>query len=296
MMKLRTIGYFFKESLVSLKRNGWMSLASVLTLAVSLFVCGVFWILVLNVNNLATTIESNVEIKAFLQQDTPLDQVEQIKKEISALPGIKEVVFVNRDQALESLKKQFGEEHDLLAALGGENPLPDSFTIKTEVPENVVPAAQSIKSINNIEKVRYGQGVVEKLFAVINWVRLLGLGIMLLLALAAVVLIAITIRLTVYARKKEIIIMKYVGATDWFIRWPFLLEGIFLGFIGSLTAVGLLSWLYSSLLANVGMNLAFIRLAQEPNLLWTLNYSLIGAGTVLGGIGSVVSMRKFLKV
>lgn len=117
-----------------------------------------------------------------------------------------------------------------------------------------------------------------------------------LLALAAVMLIAITIRLTVYSRKEEVIIMKYVGATDWFIRWPFFLEGIFLGLIGSLVAVLALFYSYLSLLENVNVSLAFIRLISEPELLWKISGGMILAGTFLGAVGSVISLRKFLKV
>ncbi|ATW25919.1 cell division protein FtsX [Candidatus Formimonas warabiya] len=295
-MKIRTMGYFFKESLISLRRNGWMSFASILTVAISLFVCGIFWLLVLNVNNVADSIESSVEIKAFLHDNTRLDQIEIIEKQIRALPGVSEVDFVSRDEALESLRKQFGEKNDLLDALEGENPLPDSFTVKTKTAEDVIPVAQSMEQTNLFEKVRYGQGVVEKLFALINWIRLLGVGIMTLLGIAAVVLIAITIRLTVYARRKEITIMKYVGATDWFIRWPFLLEGVFLGLIGSFVAVMILFWSYSSLVKNVSVSLSFIQLIREPGLLWNINAGLMLTGTALGALGSMISLHKFLKV
>lgn len=295
MMKIRTIGYFFKESLVSLKRNGWMSFASVLTVAISLFVCGVFFLLVLNVNNVADNIESSVEIRAYLQEDTSEEDIDAVKKQIEALPGVKSVDFISRDEALNSLKSQFGDKGDLLDALG-DNPLPNSFTVKTKTADDAVPVAQSMENTNYFEKVRYGQGMVEKLLALISWVRLLGVGIMALLGVAAVVLVAITIRLTVYARKKEITIMKYVGATDWFIRWPFFLEGLFLGLIGSLVAVLLLFWSYSSLLENVSVSLAFIQLVSEPDLLWKISMGMIVAGTSLGALGSVISLRKFLKV
>ncbi|MEL7568323.1 MAG: permease-like cell division protein FtsX [Dehalobacterium sp.] len=294
-MKIRTIGYFFKESLVSLKRNGWMSFASVLTVAISLFVCGVFFLLVLNVNNVADNIESSVEIRAYLKEDISQEDINALEKQVESLPGVKSVDFISRDEALNSLKSQFGEKGELLEALG-DNPLPDSFTVKTNSADDVVPVAQSMENTNSFQKVRYGQGVVEKLIALISWVRLLGVGMMTLLGIAAVVLVAITIRLTVYARKKEITIMKYVGATDWFIRWPFFLEGVFLGLIGSLAAVLVLLWFYTSLLANVSVSLAFIRLVSAPGLLWQISLGMIIAGTSLGALGSVVSLRRFLKV
>ena len=295
-MKIRTVGYFFKESLKSLFRNGWMSVASVATVAVSLFICGVFWLLVLNVNNIATSLESEVEIRAFIREEVPQSQSLALQKEIAAYPGTKEVTFVSKEEALLSLKKQFGNEQSLLAALDGKNPLPDSLVIKTKAASDVIPIAQRLEKNPLLEKVRYGKGIVEKLFALINWVRLLGLGMMILLAVGAVVLIAITIRLTVYSRRREITIMKYVGATDWFIRWPFLLEGMFLGLLGSLCAAGVLFWAYAVLLDNISTSLGFIKLVQQPEALWQIALGLMVLGTFLGATGSVISLRRFLRV
>lgn len=295
MMKIRTISYLFKESLCSLIRNGWMSVASILTVAISLFVFGVFFLLVLNVNNVADNIESTIEIKAYFQDDISQEEINATQKQIEALPGVSSIQFIGRDDALNSFKNQFGEKSDLLEGLW-KNPLPDSVTVKTKTADDVVPVAQSIENMGNFQKVRYGQGVVEKLFDLINWVRLLGVGMMILLGVAAVVLVAITIRLTVFARKREITIMKYVGATDWFIRWPFFMEGVFLGLIGSLVSVLALVLSYSSLLENVSISLAFIRLVSEPDLIWKISIGMIIAGTSLGALGSVISLRKFLKV
>ncbi|MCR6545376.1 permease-like cell division protein FtsX [Dehalobacterium formicoaceticum] len=294
-MKLRTIGYFFKEAVLSLKRNGWMSVASIATVAISLFVCGVFLLLVLNVNSMAYRIESSIEISTFFQDDATDEEIREIQEQIQSYPGIAEVKLITSEQHLASLKNQFGDRKELLDSLG-YNPLPDSLVINTKTADDVVPVAQSLENTGYFQKVRYGQGFVEKLFSLINWVRLLGGGVIILLGLAAVVLVAITIRLTVYARKKEITIMKYVGATDWFIRWPFFLEGIFLGLIGSLVAVLLLYWAYSSLLDNVSVSLTFIKLVSAPDLLWKISLGMILIGISLGAIGSVVSLRKFLKV
>lgn len=294
-MKLRTIGYFFKEAVLSLKRNGWMSVASIATVAISLFVCGVFLLLVLNVNSMAYRIESSIEISTFFQDDATDEEIQEIQEQIQSYPGIAEVKLITSEQHLASLKNQFGDRKELLDSLE-YNPLPDSLVINTKTADDVVPVAQSLENTGYFQKVRYGQGFVEKLFSLINWVRLLGGGVIILLGLAAVVLVAITIRLTVYARKKEITIMKYVGATDWFIRWPFFLEGIFLGLIGSLVAVLLLYWAYSSLLDNVSVSLTFIKLVSAPDLLWKISLGMILIGISLGAIGSVVSLRKFLKV
>ncbi|MGI6678117.1 MAG: permease-like cell division protein FtsX [Dehalobacterium sp.] len=294
-MKLRTIGYFFKEAMLSLKRNGWMSVASIATVAISLFVCGVFLLLVLNINNMAYHIESSIEISAFFQDDATEEEISEIKKQIESYPGVSEVTLISSEEALNALKKEFGERRELLDHLE-YNPLPNYLVVKTKTAEDVVPVAQSLENTDYFQKVRYGQGFVEKLVSLINWIRLLGGGVILLLGLAAVVLVAITIRLTVYARRKEITIMKYVGATDWFIRWPFFLEGVFLGLIGSLIAVTLLYWVYSSLLDNISVTLAFIKLISAPDLLLKISLGMILVGVSLGAIGSVISLRKFLKV
>lgn len=296
MMKMRTMGYLFKESLVSLKRNGWMSLASILTVAISLFICGLFWLLVLNVNHVADTIESHVEIRAFLREDITEEETRDVEKRIKALSGVQDIEFVDRGAALDSLKDQFGEKSGLLEALEGQNPLPDSFTVKTQGASDVIPVAKTIENTGMFQKVRYGEGIMEKLVAVINWVRLLGVGLMSLLALAAIVLIAITIRLTVCAREKEIGIMKYVGATDWFIRWPFILQGIFLGLVGALVAGLVLFYAYLTVLRDVHVSMAFISLVNEGEIFWRIIGGMVLAGTFLGATGSMVSVHRFLKV
>jgi len=295
-MRISTVGYFFKESLKSLFRNGMMSVASIVTVAVSLLICGVFWLLLLNVNHIATALESDVEIRAFIKEDVSGDEADQLRQEIAAFPGTLEVVFVSKEEALEEMKKQFGDDQGLLAALDGKNPLPDSLVVKTKSPSDVIPIAQRLESNPLLEKVRYGKGIVEKLFALINWVRLLGVGMIILLAIGAVVLIAITIRLTVYARRREVTIMKYVGATDWFIRWPFILEGMILGLIGSLAASGALYWAYMVLLDNLSASLGFVKLVRQPEMLWQMSFGLIALGTFLGAAGSVISLRRFLRV
>ena len=154
--------------------------------------------------------------------------------------------LVTKEEGLRQLNEQFGKDHDLIAAMGGENPLPDYLLVRAEDPEKVPVLAQKIEALDYIESVDYGQGVVERLFSLTNWIRVGGLVTIILLAAATVFLIAITIRITIFARKKEIEIMQCVGATRWFIRCPFFLEGMFLGFTGSLIACITLYFSYFS--------------------------------------------------
>ncbi|WP_227762336.1 permease-like cell division protein FtsX [Zhaonella formicivorans] len=295
-MKIRTVGYFFRQAFTSVRRNVWIGLAAMATVAITLFIVGIFTLLVLNADYIATDLESNVEIVAFMEVDAARDEVLQAEEQIKAIKGVAEVKLVTKEEGLANLNKQFGRDHDLLAALGGVNPLPDLYKIKAQSPEYVQPIAETLEQIAYVDKVDYGQGVVEKLFAVVRWVRLIGSGIVLLLSLGAVFLVSTTIRLTVFARRKEINIMKYVGATDWFIRWPFFIEGMILGFTGALLAVGALYLTYDFLVSNLRYSISFIPIIADTMLIIKILSGLLAAGTLVGALGSMISVRRFLQV
>ncbi len=296
MMKLTTIRFLVGQALSSIKRNGMMSLASIGTVAISMFVLGTFLLLALNANLVADAIETNVEIAVLVHPDASKETIDSTYNDISSLNGVMAVTHVGKDEALAGLEKQFGEGHDLLRSLGGVNPLPDSFIVKVENPRLVSKVADVIGGFSSVDKVRYGKGMIEKLFSVLDWVRWLGAGIAVLLSLAAVFLIAITVRITVFARGDEITIMKYVGATNWFIRLPFFLEGLILGTLGSLLAATAIYFSYSKLVSYVILTVNFIPLITDKEFILQLLLYLLVGGAVLGSIGSAVSVRKFLKV
>lgn len=295
-MKIRTIGYFFRQAFTSLGRNLWMSIAATATIAITLFIVGMITLLVTNAELIAGTLESEVEIVAFLDVDVTEDQALAVGEQIKAIRGVADVELVTKDEGLAMLNQRFGSEHDLLAALGGVNPLPHLYRVKAQAPEYVEPIAKTLEQVQYVDKVDYGQGVVEKLFAVIHWVRLIGLGLVVLLSLGAVFLVSTTIRLAVFARRKEINIMKYVGATDWFIRWPFFIEGMVLGCVGGLLAVGILYGTYDFMLDNFQRSLPFIPLLMDMNAILKIFASLVAAGTLVGALGSLISVRRFLQV
>jgi len=292
------MGHFVAEALKSLHRNSWMGLASIGTVAVSLIIVGVSLITVMNSNYLATRLESNVEIIAFLRSDISEEDARSLQKSIRDIPGVAEVKFISKDQALIEFRKELGEQQNMIDALGGDNPLPHVYKLKTISPVDVDKVASRLQTFKEMEKVDYGKNIVEKLFNVTKWVRLVGITVIALLGLAAVFLIATTIRLTVFARRKEIQIMKILGATDWFIRWPFLLEGMTLGFTGALIAVLVVDVSYFALTDYVRKNIDFgiFSLQNDPQFLLFLGGVMLGAGTLIGAVGSSISMRKFLKV
>lgn len=295
-MKLRTGEYFIQEVFLSLKRNNWMSAASIGTVAVSLFVLGVFLILVLNMNRLASSLESQVQISVYLADDLKKADRDDLAFDIKNMQGIESIKFVSRDEAKERLAQRLGDQKYLLDALGEQNPLPDAFELTVKQPDMVETAAKAIEKMPGVEAAKYGQDVVENLFAITRLMRIFGVALMLLLAGATLFIISNTIRLTVFARRKEIAIMKYVGATDWFIRWPFMLEGIVLGFVGGIIAALVLRSFYAAMAAKIYDTLAFFPLMPQYPFMNYVVISIILSGMAIGAIGSTISLKRFLKV
>lgn len=295
-MKLKTGEYFIQEVFHSLRRNNWMTFASIGTVAVSLFVLGVFLILVLNMNRLAGMLESQVQISVYLEDHLTDREKRQIGYDIESLQGIDSVTYVDRETAKERLKDRLGDQKYLLDALSDDNPLPDAFEVTVTMPSVVESAAGAIDSMQGVEEAKYGQDVVEHLFDITRLMRIFGFVLMGLLGGATLFIISNTIRLTVFARRKEIAIMKYVGATDWFIRWPFLLEGIVLGCIGGLIAAVALRSFYAAMAAKIYSTLAFFPLMPQYPFMNYVTAAILLAGIVIGAIGSVISLKRFLRV
>ncbi|OPX88028.1 MAG: Cell division protein FtsX [Pelotomaculum sp. PtaB.Bin104] len=295
-MKLKTIGYYFREAFQYILRNSWLSIASIGVVAVSLLILGGSLLLVLNAGNVADNLESSVEISIFLKDKATSAQIKEVEDKLTSSPEVAQFEFVSKEKALEEMKNNFGERQDILAGLEEENPLPDAFRVKTNLVEQVAPLAKQFEGLPQVDQVRFGQGVVEKLMALSHWVRVAGLITMVLLGVAAVFLIATTIRLSVFARRREIEIMKFLGATNWFVRFPFLLEGMFLGLAGSLLAVAAIYYGYFSLIASIKISLPFMQMVSDPNLILIMMEGLLLLGLFIGAAGSMISVRRFLKV
>lgn len=295
-MKLRTSEYFIAEVFRSLRRNNWMTFASIGTVTVSLFVLGVFLILVLNMNRLAGMLESQVQISVYLEDHLNDREKRQLEYDITSLQGIDTVKYVDRDEAKTRLQERLGDQKYLLDALSDDNPLPDAFEVTVTTPAVVESAASAISAMSGVEEAKYGQDVIEHLFDITRLMRIFGLVLMLLLGAATLFIIANTIRLTVFARRKEIAIMKYVGATDWFIRWPFLLEGIVLGCFGGIIAAVALRSFYAAMAAQIYSTLAFFPLLPQYPFMNYVTLAILGSGIVIGAIGSLISLKRFLRV
>ena len=295
-MKIRTGEYFVQEVFRSLRRNNWMTFAAVGTVAVSLFILGVFLILALNMNRAASLLESQVQISVYIKDDLKEAEEEALGEKIRALQGIESVKYVDRAEAKKRLTERLGDQKYLLDALGEKNPLPNSYEVTVRQPDMVETAAKQIERMDGVEAAKYGQDVVEHLFDITRLVRLFGVLLILLLGGATVFIIANTIRLTVFARRREIAIMKYVGATDEFIRWPFVLEGIVLGCIGGLISAFVLRSFYAGVTNKVYDTLAFFPLIPQYPFMNYVSLVIIGLGMAIGAVGAWVSLKRFLKV
>lgn len=293
-MKFRTLSRHFREAFRSFWRNGWMTFASISTVTISLLILGVFVLLNLNLDHWTKGMEKQVEIRAFLKMDTSDEEITRLEARIKKLPEVSEVIFIPREKGLEELKTGFGEQGYLLEGLEEENPLPHAFLIKTKIPQETPKVAQVIEQFSAVDKVRYGSGVVERLFSITDAIRNIGLVLIIGLTFTGMFLIANTIKLTILSRKNEIEVMKLVGATNGFIRWPFFIEGSLLGLIGAVIPLAILLFGYNYLVNNV--NLTFITLIPLEPLWDKLTLLLLGIGIFIGIWGSITSVRKFLRV
>lgn len=291
-----SLSYFWGETFRSLFRNRFMAIASVLTVTLSMFILGVFLSAVLNINHMASYLENQVEMTVYLKDGLTTDQVMGIGKYLKAQPGMKEIKFTNKDQAMKDFRERMGDQQGLLDAING-NPLPASYQMSFQTPEQLKTAAEVVDKYQGVETVQYGKDIIEQLYKVAQVIRLSGIVLIIFLAGAELFIISNTIRLTVFARRREIQIMKYVGASNGFIRWPFLFEGMVIGFLGSGFASLILWEGYKTVLSEMAAaGLVFIPMIPLWPFMGYTTLIILAAGIVIGVMGSAISLRKYMKV
>ena len=295
-MKLSSFRYTVPQAFKSMFNNGWMTVAAVLTITISLFLCTMFWLLLINIDANASDVEEDIRVMVYLDSTVVMDeQFDQIEQQLKWIGGVSEVEFVPKEEGIKSLEGRFGDM-DIIDTLGGNNPLPDMYSITALSTDYVTSIAADAEVIEGVSMVRYGEGTVDNLLTLTDTLRKAGIIIMALLAVAAVVLIAMAIRLTIMSRRKEIMIMKWTGATNGFIRWPFILEGLFLGILGSAFALALVLLLYSGAADYINTTAAFIQTLPLSQIWLSTSAFTLGAGVILGAIGSLIPMTRFLDV
>lgn len=294
-MKLRTAKRHIIDSFKSLKRNGWMSIAAVSAVTVTLLLVGTFIAMLMNVNKLATDIENDVSVRVYIDLAANEEQQKELQSELETLDNVDSVEFSSRKDELEQVVGSYGDEFNLFD--GDDNPLYDVFIVNTDVPENTSPVAKQIEELEYVTQVNYGGATADNLFKTMNTVRNIGAVVIVALILTAVFLISNTIRITIFSRSTEIEIMKLVGATNWYIRWPFLIEGAMIGLVGAIIPVTILSFAYVAAY-DLGTDFlagTYFGLLTPNPFLYQVGGLMMAIGIVIGAIGSFMSIRKFLK-
>lgn len=293
------IKYFMGEAKKNIIRNGLMSVASLFTIVSCLVILGLFMIISLNVEVITEQIKDQCEIQVYLDIDTPDERVEAIGNEISSMENVKSVEIYTKEQMLEEVKTtMFKDRENLIESFDDEdNPFSDSYKIVLNDISLASETSLQLEKIENIESVTNKQDLVNSVLSISHNVRGVIVVIMLLLLLVAIVIISNTVRLTVFNRRKEIGIMKYIGATDKFIRVPFVFEGIMVGIAGAVISFILMLGGYAFVLRWLEIkNFSLFTLeGLQPVALWLAVVFLI-VGGLIGMLGSMLSMKKYLKV
>ena len=296
-MQINTFKHFIGDTAKSLKRNGTICGASIATVAATLFILGLFTLTILNVQQLMNEVESKVEVKVVLNDDIKVNEQKDIEKAIKDTPGVVGVVFESKADALNNMKEWFGDDYgSLLDGLDQENPMPTSYVVRVEKPEIVSTVVQNIKVMPGIYAIKDAREFVDKIIAITNVVKWIGIAIFTILIGVSLFLIGNTIKLTVYARRREIGIMKYIGATDWFIRWPFILEGAFIGISGAVIADLMLYFGYKFVFEKMGTQIMIMQLVSPSYVISTMIGQFLLGGIFIGVLGSILAIRKFLSV
>ena len=297
-MKFSTLKRHFREGAKNIVRNGWMSIASIGAVTVTLILVGTFAALMFNINEMANKVEEDVEIKALIELTADEDDIRTLGEEIESISGIDVMRFSSKDDELVGLVEGMGEEGEAWALFEQDNPLNNAYIIKAAKPQETESIAAKIEKLDGVYKVIYGQDVVPQLFKFNKYARTIGLALIIGLVLTAVFLISNTIKLTIMARSQEIGVMKLVGATNSFIRLPFFVEGLLLGVMGSLIPIGVVATGYYYLLKNISgqTTFHFVQLLPYSPFVWQISGVILFIGAVIGMWGSGMSVRKFLKV
>lgn len=294
---LRSLIYNMKQGFTQIFRNRGMSLASIFSITAMLLILGLFFVIMVNINMFTEAVKQDYDqIEVFLKDGTSEEETMEIMSRIGEREGVTGVTYRTEDEALEIMKQRWGESGYLLDTLG-KNPLPSSILITVDSLDNSSSVAEYAGSFEGVEDIQYYQETVEKLTKVTNFLQVAVLIIMAFLVVVSVVVVSNTVKLTVFARAKEIRIMKYIGATNWFIRGPFLAEGILIGMLASVVATGLIVLIYNEIVDLIGAQVvAIVSCPLIPMSYMTTNMVIIflALGMSIGAWGSIVSMRRFL--
>ena len=284
---------FLREVLTNMRHNPMMSVASVSTVMILALILGFFVLIIANLESLADELAGEMQIKVYMSQNFDEKQINSFKSAAYDIGHVTKVTFVPKDEAFKKLRKRLNAKLDLDDL--ESNPLPDAFEVPVDDPSFLEPVAHKLAQIDNVATVDYGREEAQKLMKLNHIIRMVGLIILIMLFASSLLIISNTIRLTVFARRKEIDIMQLVGAADWFIRWPFILEGVTQGVIGAALASVLIDVSYRIVVPQLQKSISFLPILLPGAIMPYLNIGLITMGCLVGALGSFISVNRYLK-
>ncbi len=298
-MKLRSLQYIVQQSFKGIWRNKGMSVASISSVAASLTILGLMMVLVLNMGHLASLAQTQFDsVQVYLEEDMDSQKIDDLGTEIRQINGVAYIHYESKEMALTNMKERWGEQGYLLDTLE-DNPLPNSFIVHVEHIRYSDDVVDVIAGLSGVDEIRYYRDIIDNLIRIAGLVRSIGLIVIAVLILIATFIISNTIKLTINARKREIRIMKDVGATNWFIRWPFFLEGTILGLVGAMIALTIIYFGYQTIFDMVTTRFfvifsAYLLSVEEMMQRTLVMFAVLGAG--VGALGSIISLRKHLEI
>ena len=298
-MRFNVFSYLIKEGFKSTFKQKKMTSASIIIMCATMFIFGLFFVIGENVNSIITQLENEQGIQIFIDEDATDEEIQTLGNQIRAINGVNRVTFVSKEDALNSMKTTLGDE-SLFEGWDEENPFPASYFVTlTDLSLNEQVQNEILK-LDNVDEIASENTTINRLRSLANGIQITTVVILALLIIISIFIIAYTIKLTVHARRREISIMKYVGATNGFIRGPFIVEGIIIGVISAIITLVILGLAYNAVMSKIGgsvliqeMGFGLLSFSDMFYLVLTV-YLILGVG--IGVLGSVISMRKYLKV
>ena len=297
IMRFSSVKHFIDDAFKSLWRNRTISLASIATVTATLFIFGVFLLTALNISKGVADVESKIEVRVFLDLEATEEQMANVESQLLDEEGVSEVIFETKEEALNNFREQLKGKEELLDGYDEtNNPMQNSFIVRLTDPSYAKAIEEKYNNVEGVDEVGNDQNVIDQIASIAKTIRWVGIVIFIILIAVSLFLIGNTIKITVFSRRREVGIMKFVGATDWFIRWPFVIEGIIMGTIGALISIVILYFAYNYIFDNITKSMLTAQLIMPSYVFSTMIWEFILAGILIGAAGSIISLRKFLVV
>lgn len=294
---IRNVKYFFSQGFKGIVSNSLMSLASIGTVIASLVIFGFFLILGMNLNTVGDQIRDQCEITVFVPIDMEHDDVRNVGKELTNLEYVKEARLYSKQERFQDHKESsHRDQAEMIETLEHDNPLRDAYILSLTDVSKAEQVAAAAGKVEGVEEVSNRQDIINQVLSMTNTVRYVSVWLLAILAFISVFIISNTIKLGMFARRKEINIMKFVGATNWFIRWPFIIEGMLIGAVGAALAIAVVLVGYNSIFPGLQNFMGDIEMIKMEDVTTLVSLAFLGMGMLIGMIGSVMSIRKYLHV